>query len=69
MAKNNLEIINEKLNVELEETTKKLNLAESRIPKLEDADTKNWKSIVITRYRWLSVNNHSFNNLNCDSIK
>ncbi|XP_026554932.1 centrosomal protein of 290 kDa [Pseudonaja textilis] len=49
MAKNNLEIINEKLNVELEETTKKLNLAESRIPKLEDADTKNWKSIVITR--------------------
>uniref|UniRef100_A0A670YGZ1 Centrosomal protein 290 n=1 Tax=Pseudonaja textilis TaxID=8673 RepID=A0A670YGZ1_PSETE len=51
MAKNNLEIINEKLNVELEETTKKLNLAESRIPKLEDADTKNWKSIVITRYR------------------
>ncbi|XP_070611887.1 centrosomal protein of 290 kDa isoform X3 [Erythrolamprus reginae] len=49
MAKNNLEIINEKLNVELEETTKKLNLAESRIPKLEDVDTKNWKSIVITR--------------------
>ncbi|XP_013931170.1 PREDICTED: centrosomal protein of 290 kDa [Thamnophis sirtalis] len=49
MAKNNLEIINEKLNVELEETTKKLNFAESRIPKLEDADTKNWKSIVITR--------------------
>ncbi|XP_058045528.1 centrosomal protein of 290 kDa isoform X2 [Ahaetulla prasina] len=49
MAKNNLEIINEKLNVELEETTKKLNLAESRIPKLEDTDTKNWKSIVITR--------------------
>uniref|UniRef100_A0A8C5SRB0 Centrosomal protein 290 n=1 Tax=Laticauda laticaudata TaxID=8630 RepID=A0A8C5SRB0_LATLA len=51
MAKNNLEIINEKLNVELEDTTKKLNLAESRIPKLEDADTKNWKSIVIIRYR------------------
>uniref|UniRef100_A0A8C5SUN8 Centrosomal protein 290 n=1 Tax=Laticauda laticaudata TaxID=8630 RepID=A0A8C5SUN8_LATLA len=49
MAKNNLEIINEKLNVELEDTTKKLNLAESRIPKLEDADTKNWKSIVIIR--------------------
>ncbi|XP_039221106.1 centrosomal protein of 290 kDa isoform X1 [Crotalus tigris] len=49
MAKNNLEIINGKLNVELEETTKKLNLAENRIPKLEDADTKNWKSIVITR--------------------
>ncbi|XP_063165029.1 centrosomal protein of 290 kDa [Candoia aspera] len=49
MAKNNLEIINEKLTVELEETIKKLSLAESRIPQLEGTDTKNWKSIVITR--------------------
>ncbi|XP_025022955.1 centrosomal protein of 290 kDa [Python bivittatus] len=49
MAKNNLEIINEKLTVELEETIKKLSLAESRIPQIEGADTKNWKSIVITR--------------------
>ncbi|KAM6438081.1 centrosomal protein of 290 kDa [Liasis olivaceus] len=49
MAKNNLEIINEKLTMELEETIKKLSLAESRIPQIEGADTKNWKSIVITR--------------------
>ncbi|NWS33076.1 CE290 protein, partial [Polioptila caerulea] len=43
IEKNNLEILNEKLNVELEETIKKLNLAESQ---LDGADSRNWKSIV-----------------------
>ncbi|NXB02324.1 CE290 protein, partial [Cnemophilus loriae] len=43
IEKNNLEILNEKLNVQLEETIKKLNLAESQ---LDGADSKSWKSIV-----------------------
>ncbi|NXC24120.1 CE290 protein, partial [Campylorhamphus procurvoides] len=43
IAKNNLEILNEKLTVQLEETIKKLNLAESQ---LDGADSKGWKSIV-----------------------
>uniref|UniRef100_A0A8C8RJS5 Centrosomal protein 290 n=1 Tax=Pelusios castaneus TaxID=367368 RepID=A0A8C8RJS5_9SAUR len=49
IAKNNIEIINEKLTVELEETVKRLNFAESRGPQLEGADSKSWKSIVVTR--------------------
>ncbi|TFK11282.1 Centrosomal protein of 290 kDa [Platysternon megacephalum] len=49
IAKNNMEIINEKLTVELEETVKRLNFAESRGPQLEGADSKSWKSIVVTR--------------------
>ncbi|XP_014381380.1 centrosomal protein of 290 kDa isoform X2 [Alligator sinensis] len=49
IAKNNVEIINEKLTVQLEETIKKLNSAESRGPQLEGADSKRWKSIVVTR--------------------
>ncbi|KYO17387.1 centrosomal protein of isoform B [Alligator mississippiensis] len=49
IAKNNVEIINEKLTVQLEETVKKLNSAESRGPLLEGADSKRWKSIVVTR--------------------
>ncbi|NXC93347.1 CE290 protein, partial [Certhia familiaris] len=43
IEKNNLEILNEKLNVQLEETIKKLNLAESQ---LDGADSRGWKSIV-----------------------
>lgn len=43
IAKNNLEILNEKLTVQLEETIKRLNLAESQI---DEADSKSWKSIV-----------------------
>ncbi|NXF08242.1 CE290 protein, partial [Smithornis capensis] len=43
IAKNNLEILNEKLTVQLEETIKKLNLAESQ---LDGADSKSWKFIV-----------------------
>ncbi|XP_017935896.1 centrosomal protein of 290 kDa isoform X3 [Manacus vitellinus] len=43
IVKNNLEILNEKLTVQLEETIKKLNLAESQ---LDGADSKSWKSIV-----------------------
>ncbi|XP_074868278.1 centrosomal protein of 290 kDa [Carettochelys insculpta] len=49
IAKNNIEIINEKLTVELKETVKRLNFAESRGPQLEGADSKSWKSIVVTR--------------------
>ncbi|XP_033017661.1 centrosomal protein of 290 kDa isoform X4 [Lacerta agilis] len=49
IAKNNLEIINEKLTAELEETIRKLSLAESRNLQLEGADGKGGKSIVITR--------------------
>ncbi|NXJ59339.1 CE290 protein, partial [Rostratula benghalensis] len=43
IAKNNLEILNEKLTVQLAETIKRLNLAESQ---LDGADSKSWKSIV-----------------------
>ncbi|KAM6096205.1 centrosomal protein of 290 kDa [Chlamydotis macqueenii] len=46
IAKNNLEILNEKLTVQLEETIKRLNLAESQF---EGADSKSWKSVVATR--------------------
>ncbi|KAL4839450.1 hypothetical protein H8958_001682 [Nasalis larvatus] len=49
IAKNNLEILNEKMTVQLEETGKRLQFAESRGPQLEGADSKSWKSIVITR--------------------
>ncbi|KFU98214.1 Centrosomal protein of 290 kDa, partial [Tauraco erythrolophus] len=46
IAKNNLEILNEKLTVQLEETVKRLNLAERQF---DEADNKSWKSIVVTR--------------------
>ncbi|NXV18852.1 CE290 protein, partial [Cepphus grylle] len=46
IAKNNLEILNEKLTVQLEETLKRLNLAESQ---LDGADSKSWKSVVVAR--------------------
>ncbi|XP_069714541.1 centrosomal protein of 290 kDa [Phaenicophaeus curvirostris] len=46
IAKNNLEILNEKLTVQLAETIKRLNAAESQFNK---ADSKNWKSIAVTR--------------------
>uniref|UniRef100_A0A2K5PZL2 Centrosomal protein 290 n=1 Tax=Cebus imitator TaxID=2715852 RepID=A0A2K5PZL2_CEBIM len=49
IAKNNLEILNEKMTVQLEETGKRLQFAESRGPRLEGADSKSWKSIVVTR--------------------
>uniref|UniRef100_A0A8C6RHT0 Centrosomal protein 290 n=1 Tax=Nannospalax galili TaxID=1026970 RepID=A0A8C6RHT0_NANGA len=49
IAKNNLEILNEKMAVQLEETGKRLQFAESRGPQLEGADSKSWKSIVVTR--------------------
>ncbi|XP_062931236.1 centrosomal protein of 290 kDa isoform X3 [Cynocephalus volans] len=49
IAKNNLEILNEKMTVQLEETAKRLQIAESRGPQLEGADSKSWKSIVVTR--------------------
>nr|XP_021383701.1 centrosomal protein of 290 kDa isoform X2 [Lonchura striata domestica] len=43
IEKSNLEILNGKLNAQLEETIKKLNLAESQF---DGADSRNWKSIV-----------------------
>ncbi|XP_075285470.1 centrosomal protein of 290 kDa isoform X2 [Opisthocomus hoazin] len=46
IAKNNLEILNEKLTVQLEETMKRLSLAESQSDR---ADSKSWKSVVVTR--------------------
>ncbi|NXN42834.1 CE290 protein, partial [Rhinoptilus africanus] len=46
IAKNNLEILNEKLTVQLEETMKRLNVAESQ---LDGADSKSWKSVVAAR--------------------
>ncbi|XP_048463896.1 centrosomal protein of 290 kDa [Rhincodon typus] len=49
IAKSNLEIMNEKLSQQLEETTNRLSFAESRGPQLEGADSKSWKSIVVTR--------------------
>ncbi|XP_060040202.1 centrosomal protein of 290 kDa isoform X2 [Erinaceus europaeus] len=51
ISKNNLEILNEKMTVQLEETGKRLQFAESRGPQLEGADSKSWKSIVVTRSR------------------
>ncbi|NXU73071.1 CE290 protein, partial [Oreotrochilus melanogaster] len=51
IAKSNLEILNEKLTVQLEETIKRLNLAESQ---LDRADTKRWKSLVETRSQLLT---------------
>ncbi|XP_012922025.1 centrosomal protein of 290 kDa isoform X2 [Heterocephalus glaber] len=49
IAKNNLEILNEKMTVQLEDTGKRLQLAECKGPQLEGADRKSWKSIVVTR--------------------
>ncbi|KAM6302189.1 centrosomal protein of 290 kDa isoform 1-T1 [Podargus strigoides] len=46
IAKNNLEVLNEKLTVQLEETIKKLNLAESQF---DGGDGKSWKSVVAAR--------------------
>ncbi|KAG9490439.1 hypothetical protein GDO78_006008 [Eleutherodactylus coqui] len=49
IAKRNLEVVNEKLSTNLEETRSKLNFAESRGPQLEGADSKAWKSVVVSK--------------------
>uniref|UniRef100_A0A8C2SYM7 Centrosomal protein of 290kDa coiled-coil region domain-containing protein n=2 Tax=Coturnix japonica TaxID=93934 RepID=A0A8C2SYM7_COTJA len=49
IAKNNLEILNEKLNVQLEEAIKKLSLAESTGLQLDEADRRIWKSVAAAR--------------------
>lgn len=49
IAKNNLELVNDKMAAQLEETGKRLQFAESRAPQLEGADSKSWKSIVVSR--------------------
>uniref|UniRef100_A0A8C6HX23 Centrosomal protein 290 n=1 Tax=Mus spicilegus TaxID=10103 RepID=A0A8C6HX23_MUSSI len=49
IAKNSLELVNDKMAAQLEETGKRLQFAESRAPQLEGADSKSWKSIVVSR--------------------
>ncbi|XP_025905533.1 centrosomal protein of 290 kDa isoform X3 [Nothoprocta perdicaria] len=49
IAKNNLEVLNKKLTMQLEENIKRLNLQESRDPQVDGADNKKWKSLVATR--------------------
>uniref|UniRef100_A0A8C3CGL7 Centrosomal protein 290 n=1 Tax=Cairina moschata TaxID=8855 RepID=A0A8C3CGL7_CAIMO len=49
IAKNNLEILNEKLTIQLEEAIKRLNLAENTGPQLDEADRRSCKSVVVTR--------------------
>lgn len=49
VAKASLEVANEKLKAELEETNQRLLLAQSKGPSLEAADSKTWKSSVVSR--------------------
>ncbi|XP_075456582.1 centrosomal protein of 290 kDa isoform X3 [Ascaphus truei] len=49
IVKRNVEMINEKMTNDLEETRSRLNFAESRGPQLEGADGKAWKSVVVSR--------------------
>ncbi|XP_013205808.1 centrosomal protein of 290 kDa [Microtus ochrogaster] len=49
IAKHSLELVNDKMAVQLEEMAKRLQFAEQRGPQLEGADSKSWKSIVVTR--------------------
>lgn len=49
IAKHSLELVNDKMAIQLEEMAKKLQFAEQRGPQLEGADSKSWKSIVVTR--------------------
>ncbi|XP_051978997.1 centrosomal protein of 290 kDa [Xyrauchen texanus] len=49
VAKASLELTNEKLRAEFEETNQRLLLALSKGPSLEGADSKTWKSSVVTR--------------------
>ncbi|KAK3535966.1 hypothetical protein QTP70_022859 [Hemibagrus guttatus] len=49
VEKSNLEIRNEKLKLELEETNQKFLLAQSKGPAVDGADSKTWKSKVVTR--------------------
>ncbi|KAG7329538.1 hypothetical protein KOW79_007712 [Hemibagrus wyckioides] len=49
VEKSSLEVRNEKLKLEIEETNQKLLLAQSKGPALDGADSKTWKSKVVTR--------------------
>ncbi|XP_043083956.1 centrosomal protein of 290 kDa isoform X2 [Puntigrus tetrazona] len=49
VAKASLEVANDKLKAELEETNQRLLLAQSKGPSLEGADSKTWKSSVVSR--------------------
>ncbi|XP_042745370.1 centrosomal protein of 290 kDa [Lagopus leucura] len=49
IAKNNLEILNEKLTVQLKEAIKRLNLAENTGSQLDETDRKIWKSVAVAR--------------------
>lgn len=50
VEKSSLEVRNEKLKLELEETKQKLLLSQSKGPSMDGADSKTWKSKVVTRY-------------------
>lgn len=54
VEKSSLEVRNEKLKLELEETNQKLLLAQSKGPSIDGADSKTWKSKVVTRYKTTS---------------
>ncbi|MCI4380375.1 hypothetical protein PGIGA_G00239070 [Pangasianodon gigas] len=49
VEKSSLEVRNEKLKLELEETNQKLLLAQSKGPSIDRTDSKTWKSKVVTR--------------------
>ncbi|KAB5571625.1 hypothetical protein PHYPO_G00227210 [Pangasianodon hypophthalmus] len=49
VEKSSLEVRNEKLKLELEESNQKLLLAQSKGPSIDRADSKTWKSKVVTR--------------------
>ncbi|XP_048790573.1 centrosomal protein of 290 kDa isoform X2 [Lagopus muta] len=49
IAKNNLEILNEKLTVQLKEAITRLNLAENTGSQLDETDRKIWKSVAVAR--------------------
>ncbi|XP_063303199.1 centrosomal protein of 290 kDa isoform X2 [Pelobates fuscus] len=49
IAKRSLEVMNEKLAMNLEGTRTKLSLAESRGPQLEGTEGKAWKSVVVSK--------------------
>lgn len=51
VEKSSLEVRNEKLKLELEDTNQKLLLAQSKGPPIDGGDSKAWKSKVVARYK------------------
>lgn len=56
VTKTSLEVTNEKLEAELEETKQRLRAALSK-PITEGADSKTWKASVVTRSAWCLLSN------------